>query len=87
MSLKKVNCVPIKLYNQSKKQVWLVWSLSQDGLIQLRSIDTKEWIAATHLRMIQHGIDEGSSAERSIRAWIEVGETNHMFAAGMYGKR
>lgn len=63
--------------SKERGPIWLVLSLSTSGLVSIRAICTKQWIADIYRKGIAHHHD-------IIRTWVEKTICNHLFAAGEF---
>ena len=71
----------------TKDPVWLVMGMSLSGNIELYSVDTEQWIANAHRKMIQKSIEwESGHFKNVVRVWLERRETNHMYGISMIDK-
>ena len=57
--------------------IWLVLSLSTSGLVSIRAICTKQWIADIYRKGV-------SQHDDVIRTWIEKTICNHLFMSGEF---
>ena len=63
--------------SKERAPIWLVLALHTSGLMSIRAICTKQWIAGVYRKGIVHHEDV-------IKAWVEKTICNHLFAAGEF---
>lgn len=75
--MKTVDSTREKLGKEKKDRphVWLIWSVSQAGLTNLRAICTTQYLANQYRKYV-------SGDKKAVRVWIERTLANHLFLAG-----
>lgn len=63
--------------SKERGPIWLVLALHTSGLVSIRAICTKQWIAGVYRKGISHH-------EGVIKVWVEKTICNHLFAAGEF---